>query len=67
MFINCEEQYYINIAKIIRYIIIYSNDDKFKNKYLEVFKNTKLFFNNPIYFKYVTKYLKLLKAKYYDN
>ena len=62
MFINCEEQIHINIAKIIRYIIIYSNNDKFKSQYFEVFKNSKLFFNNPIYFKYVTKYLKLLNA-----
>ena len=64
MFIKCEEQIYINIAKILRYIIIYSNDDKFKNHYFEVFKNSKLFFNNPIYFKYVTKYLKLLNTNY---
>ena len=64
MFIKCEEQIYINIAKILRYIIIYSNDDKFKNHYIEVFKNSKLFFNNPIYFKYVTKYLKLLNTNY---
>ena len=63
MFNNCDKQIYINIAKIIRYIIIYSNDDKFKSKYFEIFKNSKIFFNNPIYFKYVTKYLKLLNAK----
>ena len=64
MFIKCEEQIYINIAKILRNIIIYSNDDKFKSHYNEVFKKSKLFFNNPIYFKYVTKYLKLLNTNY---
>ena len=63
MFINCEEQIYINIAKIVRYIIIYSNDNKFKTKYFEIFKNSKLFFNNPIYFKYITKYLKFLNIE----
>ena len=63
MFINCEKQIYINIAKIVRYIIIYSNDDKFKTKYFEIFKNSKLFFNNPIYFKYITKYLKFLNIE----
>ena len=65
-FINCEEQILMNIAKIVRFIIIYSNDEKLKNKYFEIFKNCKLFFNNPIYFKYVTKYLKFLNTKYYD-
>ena len=65
-FINCEEQILMNIAKIVRYIIIYSNDEKLKNKYFDVFKNCKLFFNNPVYFKYVTKYLKFLNTKYYD-
>ena len=65
-FINCEEQTLMNIAKIVRFIIIYSNDEKLKNKYFEVFKNCKLFFNNPVYFKYVTKYLKFLNTKYYD-
>ena len=63
MFINCEKQIYINIAKIVRYIIIYSNDDKFKTKYFEIFKKSKLFFNNPIYFKYITKYLKFLNIE----
>ena len=67
MFINCDEQIYINVAKIVRYIIVYSNDDKFKSQYFEIFKNSKMFFNNPIYFKYVTKYLKLLNSKYYVN
>ena len=65
-FINCEEQILMNIAKIVRFIIIYSNDEKLKNKYFEVFKNCKLFFNNPVYFKYVTKYLKFLNTKYYN-
>mgnify|MGYP006873018870 CR=1 FL=1 len=62
-FINCEEQVLINIAKIVRFIIIYSYE-KMKNYYFETFKNCKLFFNNPIYFKYVTKYLKLINSKY---
>ena len=63
MFINCEEKIYINIAKIVRFIIIYSNDEDAKNKYFKIFKNSRLFFNNPIYFNYVTKYLKLLNIK----
>ena len=67
IFINCEDQIYINIAKIVRCIILYSKDDKFKSKYFDIFKNSKIFFNNPIYFKYVTKYLKLMNAKYYDD
>ncbi len=67
IFINCEEKVYINIAKIVRCIIIYSKDDKLKSKYFDIFKNSKIFFNNPIYFKYVTKYLKLSNTKYYDD
>ena len=67
MFINFEEQVYINIAKVLRNIIIYSNDNKFKTQYFEIFKNTKMFFNNPIYFKYVTKYLKLLNSNCFDS
>jgi len=65
-FINCEEQVLINIAKIVRFIIIYANDENMKNNYFETFKNCKLFFNNPIYFKYVTKYLKLINSKNND-
>ena len=65
-FINCEEQVLINIAKIVRFIIIYANDENMKNNYFETFKNCKLFFNNPIYFKYVTKYLKLINSKSND-
>ena len=65
-FINCEKKTMINNTKIVRFIIIYSNDEKLKNKYFEVFKNCKLFFNNPVYFKYVTKYLKFLNTKYYN-
>ena len=65
-FINCEEQVLINIAKIVRFIIIYTNDENLKNNYFETFKNCKLFFNNPIYFKYVTKYLKLINSKSND-
>ena len=65
-FINCEEQVLINIAKIVRFIIIYTNDENLKNNYFETFKNCKLFFNNPIYFKYVTRYLKLINSKSND-
>ena len=58
IFLDSEEYIYINAAKVVRYIIIYSNDEKLKNKYYEEFRNCKIFFNNPIYFKYVTRYLK---------
>ena len=66
MFINYGENVYINIAKIVRYIIIYSNDEKLKNRYFEEFKNCKMFFNNPIYFKYCTKFIKLSNSKNFN-
>ena len=62
-FVSLNEYGYIKMAKIIRNIIIYSNDDNFKKEYSEVFKKCKMFFNNPLYFKYVTKYLKLNNKK----
>ena len=58
IFINSEAYIYTNLAKIVRYIIIYSSDEKLKKKYFEEFKNCKIFFNNPVYFQYITKYVK---------
>ena len=66
MFINYEEYVYINIAKIVRYIIMYSSNEKLKNKYFEEFKNCKMFFNNRIYFEYCTKYIKLSNSKNFN-
>ena len=57
-FIGKEIQTLINISKVIKYIIIYCNEDyagdDYKTKILEEFKQTELFKNNPQLFdKYV--------------
>ena len=62
-FENEEEKIIIEIAKIVKFIIIYfsnDNDKKIANDYYNKFKNTKIFNKNIIYFNYVTKYLKFL-------
>ena len=58
-FENEEQKLIIGIAKVIKVIIILLSDDKkIANECYNKFKNTKLFIKNPIYFNYVTKYLK---------
>ena len=62
-FENEEEKLIIEIAKIVKFIIIYfsnNNDKKLVNEYYNKFKNTKIFNKNIIYFNYVTKYLNSL-------
>ena len=57
-FVNDNEKVIIEIAKVVKYIIILSSiDKKIANERYFKFKNTKLFNKNPIYFNYVTKYL----------
>jgi hypothetical protein len=59
-FQNEEEKLIIEIAKIVKFIIIYfyeDNDNNTENEYYNKFKNTKIFNKNIIYFTYVTKYL----------
>ena len=57
--INVNEKVVIEIAKVVKYIIILSSyDKKVANERYFKFKETKLFNKNPIYFNYVTKYLK---------
>ena len=59
-FQNEEEKLIIEIAKIVKFIIIYfyeDNDNNIENEYYNKFKNTKIFNKNIIYFTYVTKYL----------
>ena len=43
IFVKSEDNVYITVAKVVRYIIIYSTDEKLKNKYLEQFQNCKIF------------------------
>ena len=58
-FENEEKKIIIEIAKVIKIIIVLLSDNKkIANEYYNKFKNTKLFNKNPIYFNYVTKYLK---------
>ena len=58
-FENEEQKVIKEIAKVIKIIIVLlSNNKKIANEYYNKFKNTKLFNKNPIYFNYVTKYLK---------
>ena len=53
------DKFIIEIAKVVKFIIILSsNDIKVANERYFKFKNTKIFNKNPIYFNYVTKYLK---------
>lgn len=52
-------KFIIEIAKVIKFIIIlFSNDIQLLNDYHNKFKNLKIFNKNPIYFNYVTKYIK---------
>ena len=58
-FENEEQKLIIEIAKVIKIVIILLSDNKkIANEYHNKFKNTKLFYKNPIYFNYVSKYLK---------
>ena len=60
-FENEEQKIVIEIAKMIKYILIlfyHNNNNKACNEYHTKFKKTKLFNKNPIYFNYVTKYIK---------
>ena len=58
LYTNCEEEIQINLAKLARYIIIESEEEQEAKKFYLNFKTTKLFINNPIFFKFVTKFLK---------
>ena len=55
-YLKLEKQAQINMAIITRYCIISSG--KFAKKYLNDFKQTKLFHNNDIFIKYVSEPLK---------
>ena len=58
-FENEEQKLIIEIAKVIKIIIVlFSDNKKLASEYYKKFKNTKLFNKNHIYFNYVTKYLK---------
>ena len=60
-FENEEQKIVIEIAKMIKFILILfceNNKTKECNEYHIKFKKTKLFNKNPIYFNYVTKYIK---------
>jgi hypothetical protein len=60
-FENEEQKIVIEIAKMIKFILILfceNNNNKACNEYHTKFKKTKLFNKNPIYFNYVTKYIK---------
>ena len=60
-FENEEQKIVIEIAKMIKNILILfceNNNNKACNEYHTKFKKTKLFNKNPIYFNYVTKYIK---------
>ena len=58
LYTNCEEEVQINLAKLARYIIIDAEEEQEARKCYQNFKMTKLFINNPIFFKFVTKFLK---------
>ena len=67
-FENEEQKLVIEIAKVIKTIIVLLSDNrKIANEYHNKFKNTKLFNKNPIYFNYVTKYLKSALIINYDS
>ena len=58
-FENEEQTIIIEIAKVIKVIIfLLSDNKKIASECYNKFKNTKLFNKNPIFFNYVTKYLK---------
>ena len=60
-FENEEQKIVIEIAKMIKFILILfceNNNNKACNEYHTKFKKTKLFNKNPIYFNYVTKFIK---------
>ena len=60
-FENEEQKIVIEIAKMIKFILILFNENNNNmacNEYHSKFKKTKLFNKNPIYFNYVTKYIK---------
>ena len=60
-FENEEQKIVIEIAKMIKFILILfceNNNNEASNEYHIKFKKTKLFNKNPIYFNYVTKYIK---------
>ena len=50
------EELIINIVKIVKYIIISGRGNC---NFFDEFNNSAIFKNNPIFFKYVTKYLKI--------
>ena len=58
LFVNCEEEIQTNLAKLARYIILDTEEEQEARQYYLNFKVTKLFLNNPIFFKFVTKFLK---------
>ena len=60
-FENEEQKIVIEIAKMIKFILILfceNKNNKACNEYHTKFKKTKLFNKNPIYFNYVTKFIK---------
>ena len=58
-FENEQQKLIIEIAKVIKVIIVLLSENKnIANECYIKFKNTKLFNKNPIFFNYVTKYLK---------
>ena len=58
LFVNSEEEIQTNLAKLARYIILDTEEEQEARQYYLNFKVTKLFLNNPIFFKFVTKFLK---------
>ena len=60
-FENEEQKIIVEIAKMIKFILVLfceKNNSKASNEYHNKFKKTKLFNKNPIYFNYVTKFIK---------
>ena len=60
-FLEKENYVIINISKVVKYTIIFSEKDA--KKFHNDFKQTKLFFGNDTFYKYVTV---ALKQKYYE-
>ena len=60
-FLEKENYVIINISKVVKYTIIFSEKDA--KKFHNDFKQTKLFFGNDTFYKYVTL---ALKQKYYE-